>query len=228
MIQWNYLLSILYQNISLIIRGCPLKMFASHSSSIESALKTTHFVLKSNKMKSKIKSISKARQDGLYPLYQQSPELATITDRAITRGGVNKGPFHGNVQAGDPTKDPIIPFGIHKAVGGFSDMPNPGDILCAAIASCLDSTIRIIADRLNVPLTFLEVEVKAEVDVRGTLLISRETPVGFQKIKCYVNMEAAKGTDPEMLNNLLVFAEHSCVNIQTLKNGVEIETQLNQ
>ena len=177
-------------------------------------------------MKSKIKSISKERQDGLYPLYQQSPELAMITDQAISRGGVEKGPFHGNVQAGDPEKDPIIPFGIHKAVGGYSDIPNPGDFLCAALASCLDSTIRIIADRLNVTLTFLEVEVKGEVDVRGTLLISRETPIGFQKLNCKVNIEAAAGTAPELLNNLLVFAEHSCVNMQTLRNGVEIETQL--
>lgn len=74
-------------------------------------------------------------------------------------------------------------FGIHRAVGGYHDAPNPGDILCAALASCLDSTIRIIADRLGITLTSLEVDVTAEVDVRGTLVVNRDIPVGFQAMR---------------------------------------------
>jgi hypothetical protein len=38
-------------------------------------------------------------------------------------------------------------FGTHTAVGGESDYPVPGELLCAAVASCLDSTIRTIANR---------------------------------------------------------------------------------
>jgi uncharacterized OsmC-like protein len=53
-------------------------------------------------------------------------------------------------------------------------------MLCAALAACLDSTIRIIADHLDVTLSSLEVGVTAEVDVRGTLLMDRKVPGGFQ------------------------------------------------
>jgi uncharacterized OsmC-like protein len=72
------------------------------------------------------------------------------------------------------------PLGIHHAVGGYHDAPNPGDLLCAALASCLDSTLRIIAARLGVRLVALEVDVTADVDVRGTLMLDRAVPVGLR------------------------------------------------
>ncbi len=49
----------------------------------------------------------------------------------------------------------------------------------------MDSTAHIIADRLGITLTLLEVEVTAEVDVRGTLLVDRNVPVDFQTMRCY-------------------------------------------
>lgn len=60
------------------------------------------------------------------------------------------------------------------------DAPNPGDMLCGALAACMDSTIRKVADHLGVTLTSLEVKVAAEVDVRGCLAVDRKVPVGFQ------------------------------------------------
>lgn len=139
-----------------------------------------------------------------------------------------KDAFHGTVVFGDESLEVALPFGIHKAVGGYSDAPNPGDILCGALAACLDSTIRIIAERLGVILESLEVDVKANQDVRGTLLISREVPVVFQMINCNVNLKAKDGTDPRILQKLLGAAEHSCVTMETLLSSVSIVTRLNE
>lgn len=33
--------------------------------------------------------------------------------------------------------DAPLQFGIHRAIGGFHDYPNPGDLLNAALAACL-------------------------------------------------------------------------------------------
>lgn len=96
--------------------------------------------------------------------------------------------------------------------------------VCAALAVCLDSTIRIIADRLHLTLTSLEVDVTAEVDVRGTLVVDRQVPVGFQKMRCRVNLQLAPDTDPKLIEKLLAAAEHSCANLQTLRSGVAVET----
>ena len=167
------------------------------------------------------------RQDPLRARYKDDPSGALITDRATTVRGANIDPFHGVVKPGSQDYGVTWPFGIHHAVGGDHDMPNPGDMLCAALAACLDSTIRIIANRLGARLKSLEVTVEADVDVRGTLLVDREVPIGFQTIRCNVDLQAVEGTDQRLIQKLLIAAEHSCVNFQTLRNGVEIKTSVN-
>jgi len=162
----------------------------------------------------------------LYGRYQESPEAAMITDRAIATGGVEVDPFHGIVEPGSEDYGVGWEFGIHRAVGGFHDAPNPGDILCAALAACLDSTTRIIADRLDVTLKSLDVEVTADVDVRGTLVVEKDVPVGFQSMACHVDIRAEDGTAPELVETLIEAAEYSCVNLQTLLSGVPVETSI--
>src|SRR5215470_14908219 len=166
----------------------------------------------------------RARQDPLRARYKEAPHEALIVDRGRTTRGVEADPFHGYVAPGSKDYGIVWPFGIHAAIGGYHDMPNPGDLLCTALATCLDSTIRIIAERLRVTLTSLTVDVTGEVDVRGTLVVDRQVPVGFQKMHCRVDFEAAPGTDPTMVEKLLAASEYSCVNLQTLRGGVAVET----
>lgn len=164
------------------------------------------------------------RQDPLRERYKTSAGEAAITDRARTTGGADTDPFHGFVVPGSGSSDVKWPFGIHRAVGGFHDSPNPGDVLCAALAACLDATIRMIAERLGVRLSSLEVDVTGYVDVRGTLQVDRTVPVGFQSMRCNIDVQPAEGTDPKLVQKLLQAAEQSCVVMQTLRSGVPIET----
>ena len=166
----------------------------------------------------------RSRQDPLRKHYKVSPEVARITDRAITTGGTGMDPFHGKVVPGSENYGIVWPFGIHRAVGGDHDLPNPGDLLAAALAACLDSTIRIIAGRMGVSLASLSVDVAADVDVCGCLLVDREVPVGFQEMRCHVSLKAANGTEPQLAQMLIAAAENCCVNLQTLRTGVRITT----
>jgi uncharacterized OsmC-like protein len=122
--------------------------------------------------------------------------------------------------------DAPLQFGIHRAVGGFHDYPNPGDLLSAALASCFDSTLRMIAEHLGVRLESLEVKVDAECDVRGCLMVERTVPVGFQRMLCNVRLQPKDDIGEETLKMLLAAAEHSCVVMQTLRNGVAVQTQV--
>lgn len=170
-------------------------------------------------------SIVKQRQDPLRGRYRSAANEARITDGARTLNGGAEDPFHGTVVAGEGHGSPWR-FGVHRAVGGDHDLPNPGDMLCAALASCLDSTIRMVADRLDIRIESLEVAVTAEVDVRGTLLVDRSVPVGFQGMQCRVRLQPSADADPAKLQMLLAAAEHSCVVLQTLRGGVPIETRV--
>ena len=120
-----------------------------------------------------------------------------------------------------------VPVGVHRALGGLHDFPNPGDILCSALAACADSTLRQIAGQLGVEITKLTITVAGDVDLRGTLCVSRETPVGFQQMNVRVDLELAPGTMPKLEAKLLAAAEHCCVVLQTLRNGVPVTVELN-
>src|SRR5574342_492627 len=147
----------------------------------------------------------RSRQDPLRKRYREFPEEAKITDRAKTIGGTESDPFHGKVVPGSEDHGVVWSFGIHRAIGGDHDMPNPGDMLAA---------------RLGVALVSLSVEVAADVDVRGCLVVDRSVPAGFQHMQCHVVLKAAEGTDPQLVQMLLAASENSCVNFQTLRAGL--------
>ncbi len=160
------------------------------------------------------------RHKKLEMIYSEDPSKAIIIDRAEVVGTHFHDPFRTTVVI---NKELHVPFrvGVHRAVGGDHDYPNPGDMLCATLASCLESTLRMIANRYNIVLTKTRVSVSAKVDVRGTLRIDLATPVEFQSM--HVNLlVAAEGLNKKVLHTLIQGAKKSCIIYQTLKKGTPI------
>jgi len=155
--------------------------------------------------------------------YKANPKAALVTDCAHAHGNVADDPFHSIVMP-MPRSGIAVPVGVHGAVGGLHDAPTPGDILCAAFAACQDSSVRMVANILGVRLEFLEVEVIGDVDVRGTLAMDAQVPVGFQTMRCAVRLRAAKGTNPHSLEKLRAASQRSCVVGQTLLHPPSVET----
>jgi uncharacterized OsmC-like protein len=162
-------------------------------------------------------------QAPLRALYKSSPQAARVTDHARTTGADPGDPFHSTVEP-MPGCGAALPVGVHRAIGGMHDAPTPGDILCAALAACQDSAVRMVANLLGVELEFLEVEVTGDVDVRGAMAIERQVPVGFQSMRCDVRLRAKAGTNAELLEKLSAAAERCCVVQQTLRNPPTVQT----
>jgi uncharacterized OsmC-like protein len=155
-----------------------------------------------------------------------APEEALVTDTATAVAKAGDSPMWGSVQVGTSGFGVAVPVGVHRAVGGRHDLPVPGDILCAALAACMDSTIRIISNNLGLALESLEVDVQADCDVRGTLLVDPSVRVGFNTLRVGVKAVPGPGVSRERITELIEIAEQCCVNLQTLKNGVEVALQL--
>jgi uncharacterized OsmC-like protein len=170
-------------------------------------------------------SLVERRQDQLRDRYRTAPAEAWISDGAQTISACGGDPFHGVVVPANGGAAPLQ-FGIHRAIGGFHDQPNPGDLLSAALAACFDSTLRMIAEHLGIRLESLEVKVDSECDVRGCLLVERAVPVGFQRMRCGVRLQTKDRVDEETIKRLIAAAEHSCVVMQTLRNGVTVQAQV--
>lgn len=155
--------------------------------------------------------------------YLKAPESAMVVDHARTSGMVASDPFHSQVEPMDGC-GVTVPIGVHAAVGGLHDAPTPGDVLCAALAACQDSAVRMVANLLGVELLELEVRVTATADVRGTMAMDASVPVGFQAMTCDVRMTVKDGTSPALLQKLQVAAEKCCVVQQTLKSPPSVKT----
>lgn len=167
----------------------------------------------------------KARHERLRERYRETSADAWIRDGARTVHNRDNDPFHGLVRAGEQGGGEMR-FGVHRALGGDHDLPNPGDILCAALAACLDATLRMIADRLAVPIGFLEVRVTGELDARGPLKLEPTVPAGFQAMTCRVTLEPDGDVAEPQVAMLIAAAEQCCVVLNTLRNGVSVAAHI--
>lgn len=166
-------------------------------------------------------SVVASRQAPLMTTYRQRPERALSFKCARTTQHPNTDPFHGSV-ALDGYPQVRWDYGIDSKVGGFDDLPNPGHLLCAALAGCMDSTIRMLADRVGARIEELEVEVSGDVDVRGCLAVDRSVRMGFRQLHCHVRLELDPAAPPRAAEILIRQAENLCVTLDTLRHGTSI------
>lgn len=171
-----------------------------------------------------MKSLVQDAQAPLRSRYKESPALAMVTDHAWSCGDDPSDPFHSRVEPMDGC-GVSIPVGVHRAVGGMHDAPTPGDLLCAALAACQDSAVRMVANRLGVEILALEVRVTAQVDVRGALGMQADVPVGFQSMTCDIDLQVTDGTPSKLLDALCSAAKRCCVVQQTLHQPPPVLTQ---
>jgi uncharacterized OsmC-like protein len=165
-----------------------------------------------------------ARQAPLRRAYAEDPRAALIVDHGHTIDRAHGDPVHTTTRPGREYADErvAIAVGTHRGVGGLHDAPNPGELLCATLAACQDSTLRMVADLLGVRLTALSVAVDGDVDLRGTLAVDRSVRVGFQAMRARTSVGVAPGTPQRAVELLLAAAERSCVVLDTLRDGVAV------
>jgi uncharacterized OsmC-like protein len=160
-------------------------------------------------------------QQSLIENYRADPAAAWITDVAVIEGKNLEDSIHTSVSINDEL-NVDFPIGVHRAVGGHHDFPNSGDLLCAALASCFETALRMIANRLQIVLHKTQVRATANVDVRGTLRVDTNVPVGFQTMGLEVEITIYNSVKEEMANKLIKATEQSCMVLQTLIKGIPV------
>jgi len=77
---------------------------------------------------------------------------------------------------------------------------------------------------MGIPTERIEVRVDGDLDLRGTLGISKDVPVGFESIRLCLDVDAPKAT-PEQLRGLREKTEQYCVVMQTLKRPPSLQIE---
>src|SRR6266404_791103 len=116
-------------------------------------------------------------QKPLKEQYRNDPNTSRITLRA--KGTQTDVPITCSVDIGRA----IYQAEAHKGVGGAGTGACSGDLLLGALAACAQITCQMVATAMGIPTERIEVTVEGNLDLRGTLGVSKEVPVGFEMIR---------------------------------------------
>ena len=101
-----------------------------------------------------------------------------------------------------------------------------GDMLLEALVACAGVTLSSVATAIGIELRDATVRAEGELDFSGTLAVSKETPVGFQRIDLFFDLDT--DASEEQLATLIRLTERYCVVYQTLRQPPEIHVSANR
>ncbi len=157
-------------------------------------------------------------QKPLKDRYRSEPGSSRITLRA--RGSQTDTPISCSVDIGRA----VYEAQAHAGVGGPGTAACSGDLLLGALAACAQVTCQMVAEAMEIKTERIEVEVEGDLDLAGTLGVSKDVPVGFERIRTRFDIFAPDAT-VEQLENLRRKTERYCVVFQTLVDPPEIEIE---
>jgi uncharacterized OsmC-like protein len=160
----------------------------------------------------------KSVQKPLKEQYRNDPATSRITLRA--RGNQTETPIGCSVDIGRA----IYRAEAHTGVGGAGTGACSGDLLLGALSACAQITCQMVATAMGIPTERIEVTVEGDMDLRGTLGIAKDVPVGFQRIQVRFDI-VAPGATPEQLRGLREKTEQYCVVMQTLLQPPAIQAE---
>src|SRR3954447_3786615 len=127
-------------------------------------------------------------QGPLKESYREDPDAAVVTLRAS--GTLGEG-----ISCSVTTGRAIAEAGLHPATGGDGALLCSGDMLLEALVACAGVTLRAVATALDIAVAGGTVTAEGDLDVRGTLGVDREAPVGFRDVRLRFELETDADDD---------------------------------
>jgi len=160
----------------------------------------------------------RALQRPLKEQYRADPTTSQITLQA--RGTQTDAPISCSVDLGRAIYDAQA----HAGVGGAGTGACSGDLLLGALAACAQITCQMVATAMGIPTEHIEVTVEGDLDLAGTLGVSKEALVGFEHIRVRLDIRAPQAST-EQLSRLREKTEQYCVVMQTLLRPPDMRTE---
>jgi len=139
--------------------------------------------------------------------YRNEPVSAIVTLRAQGRIGEN-------ISCKVETGKAFVEAGLHPATGGTGLLACSGDLLLEALVACAGVTLNAVATAIGAEIKDGTIKAEGDIDFRGTLGVSKESPVGFKEIRLHINLDSDMPVDKK--EALLKLTERYCVVYQTL------------
>ena len=151
----------------------------------------------------------RALQAPLKQKYRDEPESARIPAAAEARLG-------DGITCAVPGWAGDTVAGLHPAAGGDGSKACSADMLLEALVACAGVTLNSVATAMGVTVRDAVVRAEGTWDARGTLGLSKETPIGLTNID--LTFELDTDADEATRTRLVELTERYCVIYQTLKH----------
>ena len=161
----------------------------------------------------------RALQAPLKERYRAEPEVALVTLRAS--GRLDGEGLTCKVETGRA----LVEAGLHPATGGDGLSACSGDMLLEALVACAGISLKAAATSLDIEIGSATVSAEGDVDLRGTLGLTDEVPVGFSEIR--LRFDVKTSASKEKLDELLEITERYCVVMDTLRCSPRLVVALN-
>ena len=148
--------------------------------------------------------------------YTDVPEEALITFKTSSR-------LSENLTCDVETGKGLVKAGLHPSTGGDGLALCSGQMLLESLAACAGVTLNTVATAIGIELNDAVVSVEGDLDVRGTLAVSREAPVGFKDIRVKFSLNCGEGPDKKMIDSLIELTERYCIVFQTIASATNVE-----
>jgi uncharacterized OsmC-like protein len=156
----------------------------------------------------------RALQTPLKDKYRTDATQALITLKA-------QGDLGAGISCRVETGRVLVDAGLHPAAGGTGLQACSGDMLLQALVACAGVTLQAVATALEIGLRNGSVRAEGDLDMRGTLGVAKDAPVGFRAIRLHFNLDT--DAPPEQLDTLIRLTERYCVILQTLRSAPAVE-----
>ena len=140
--------------------------------------------------------------------YRRDPDAALLTLRAAGRASTDLA-FTVDAHNGP------VEAGLHPSAGGDGTLAAAEEMLLETLVACSGVTLQAVATAFGVELHNAQILAEGDIDVQGTLAISKDVPVGFREIRLRFELDA--DAPDEKVDRLIEATERYCAVLQTLR-----------
>jgi uncharacterized OsmC-like protein len=157
----------------------------------------------------------KAMQAPCKETYRRDPKAAVLTMHA-------EGRISADLAFTVQTPRGAVEAGLHPAAGGDGTLACAEEMLLETLVACSGVTLLAAASSFGIDLRDARVVAEGDIDMRGTLAIAQDVPVGFREIR--LRFELDSDAPDEKLDRLIEATERYCVVLQTLRQPTSVRS----
>ena len=152
--------------------------------------------------------------EGFQSVFSQEPEKAKAVFRSTSHlvDGLKC-----EVRSGDHS----MTIDESEMLGGTNQGPNPVEVVLSALGACQEITYRLYADKLEIPVTGVEVEVLGEIDLCGFFAVDDNVRPGYTDIMANVKIEST--ASDEDIQRLIEAVDAHCPVLDIISNSTPVE-----